>query len=73
MADKNGSDYRRTTGGRENDRRKTSGYGTKPQVRYVRRVKAPVRKFTTSNRMKLVMVFSVIVVAMTALIIRFQR
>lgn len=70
MADKNGSDYRRTTGGRENDRRKTSGYGTKPQVRYVRRVKAPVRKFTTSNRMKLVMVFSVIVVAMTALIIR---
>lgn len=64
MAEKRGSD------GRGKGSQRKSGYSEKPQVKYVRRVNAPNRKFTTPNRMKLVIVFSVLVVLMAALIIR---
>ena len=47
-----------------------SVYGQKPQVRYVKKKVASNRKFITTNRMKLVIVFSVLVALMLALIIR---
>ena len=45
-------------------------YGQKPQVRYVKKKATFNRKFITTNRMKLVIVFSVLVALMLALIIR---
>ena len=47
-----------------------SVYGQKPQVRYVKKKATFNRKFITTNRMKLVIVFSVLVALMLALIIR---
>lgn len=47
-----------------------SVYGQKPQVKYVKKKVRFNRKFITSNRVKLVIVFSVLVVLMAALIVR---
>ena len=52
------------------DKRRSTGYSAKPQVRYVRRANAPRRKFSMPNRVKLIIVFSILIAAMAALIVR---
>lgn len=69
------ADHKKNSRGRSNrtqsqDKRRSTGYSTKPQVRYVRRANAPRRKFSMPNRVKLIIVFSILIAAMAALIVR---
>lgn len=70
MADRRKSRNPRNSQGAGRNQRsgRSSGYSDSP--RYVKRVHAPNRKFARFNRVKMILIFSILVIAMAGLIIR---